>query len=150
MPTTTRATACSTSGRPGASRTDYVTCRTENDQRAVQGISLHASQRAAHDVAQRALVLVREARQRLRRLLEPRGQTGAPLGAAPGDREHLHPAVVLGRAPLDEAAVLEAVDDPGDVRVVAAQRHGQLAHRLGVRPGVGAPGPYLRRANGAI
>ena len=34
--------------------------------------------------------------------------------------EHLHAAVVLGGAALDQAAVLEAVDDAGHVRVVAA------------------------------
>ena len=63
------------------------------------------------------------------RLLEALGEPLADLGAALGDDEHLHAPVVRRAAALDQAAVLEAVDDPGDVRVVAVQRLGEVAHR---------------------
>src|ERR1700761_7619707 len=59
------------------------------------------------------------------------GEPLADLGAALGHDEHLHAPVVLRAAALDEAAVLEAVDDPRDVRVVAVQRLGEIAHRHG-------------------
>ena len=57
-----------------------------------------------------------------------RSRTSAP---ALGDDEHLHAPVVRGAPALDEAAILEAVDDPRDVRVVAVQRLGEIAHRHG-------------------
>src|SRR5690349_23455875 len=42
-------------------------------------------------------------------------------------RSQLDAPVVLGRPALDQAAVLEPVDDAGDVRVVAAEDLGELA-----------------------
>ena len=49
------------------------------------------------------------------------------------------------RPPLDEAAVLEAVDDPRDVGVVAAERAGEVAHGAGVLRVERAQGHDLRR-----
>ena len=88
---------------------------------------------AAHDVAQRQLIGLGQAGERLRGRVEALAQPRAQLGAAVGHDEHLHAAVVLGRVALDEAAVLEAVDDARDVRVVAVQRARELAHRAGLR-----------------
>jgi citrate synthase len=98
-------------------------------------------ERPPHDVAERALILRREAGQRARRLLEALGEALADLGAALGDGEHLHAPVVRRAAALDEAAVLEAVDDARDVRVVAVQGVGELAHRdrpVGIEDAEGA------------
>ena len=48
-----------------------------------------------------------------------------------GERERLHPAVGRCGVALDEAAGLEPVGQPRDVRRIAAQRLGQRAHRQG-------------------
>ena len=45
------------------------------------------------------------------------------------EREDLHAPVAIRRAALDQAARLEPVDDPGDVRGVAEQRLRERAHR---------------------
>src|SRR5256885_7844859 len=89
-----------------------------------------ATEGAAHDVAQRPLVLGREVGQRLWRLVQAGGEARADPRAALGDHQHLHAPVVLARAALDETAVLETVDDARHLRVVAAQRKGPLAHPL--------------------
>jgi hypothetical protein len=61
--------------------------------------------------------------------VQPVAQRGAQLQPFAGEREQLHAAVVIGRPSLDEAAVLQAVDDAGDVGVVAPEDAGELAHR---------------------
>ena len=58
-----------------------------------------------------------------------------------GEHEHLHAAVVLGGAALDEAARLEAVDDPGDVGVVAVQRVRRARSSSSARRGRAASAP---------
>src|SRR5439155_3431791 len=112
---------------------------------------LRARHRLAEQVAQQHLLLGREALERLGRLLHARLDAAAQVLAGLGDDEHLHAAVVGGRPPLDEPARLEAVDDAGDVRVVAGKRLGELAHRqrvLGIerleRPELGGREVELR------
>ena len=48
-----------------------------------------------------------------------------------GEHQKLHPPVPLGRLAAHEPALLEAIDDAGDVRVVAEQGVGEVAHLLG-------------------
>ena len=92
-----------------------------------------------------ATVLVGEARERLGRRGQALGEPAADLRPAVGDHEHLHAPVAAGAVALDEPAVLETVDDTGDVRVVAAQRAGQLAHGDGVLGSQHTQGHRLRR-----
>ena len=117
--------------RPGASRTDRARRRSHNGARC--GAGCQARPRARRMMSRSARWSSGERPASAsggssRRAARP-ARTCAPRSVM---HQHLHAPVVLGRAALDEAAVLEAVDDPGDVRVVAAQREGELAHRLGL------------------
>src|SRR5207248_4009244 len=80
-------------------------------------------------VSQLALLVRAQRCELRRRLLHPRDDAVPEYLALVGEAEQLDPAVVRRRAPLDEAARLEAVDDARDVRGVAPERVGQLAHR---------------------
>ena len=66
-------------------------------------------------------------------------------GGEPGgrERERLDPAVVGRGLALDEPARLEPVDEPGDVRRVAAELGGEGAHGPGLRGVEGLEGPDL-------
>ena len=61
------------------------------------------------------------ARERLRGRVEALGKRSRSSAPRAREHEHLDAPVVLGGAALDQAAVLEAVDDPRDVGVVAVQ-----------------------------
>src|SRR4051812_27270010 len=76
-------------------------------------------QRLAHEVAQDDLLVARRALEGLGSLLHALLDAPAHVDARLGDDEHLHAAVGRRRAPLDEAAVLEPIDDARDVGVVA-------------------------------
>src|SRR5437763_8127106 len=91
-----------------------------------------AIQRLREEVAQRALLAVREP-------VEGRGRRGqAPadlLADAPalvGQDEQLHAAVALVAAALHVAALLEPIGDPGDRRAVAAEQARDRAHGGGL------------------
>ena len=81
-----------------------------------------------------------EARERVGRRVQPvaeRRRAAASPGV--GEHEQLDAAVVLGRAALDEAAVLEPVDDAGDVGVVAAEDRRRARSSATRLAGVAAP-----------
>ena len=84
---------------------------------------------AAEDVAERPLVVLGERGDRGRRLAHQVVDARADLAAGRGEREHLHATVAAGAPPLDQAAGLEPVRDPGHVRRVADEELGERAHR---------------------
>jgi hypothetical protein len=91
------------------------------------GVPLAVEQGSAQEVAELALLDDRELAQARRRLGQPVEQAHSQGGALLGEHQGLDPPVAGGRPALDQAAVAEPVDDPGDVRGVAVEPGGQLA-----------------------
>src|SRR5262249_30614692 len=92
------------------------------------GNALH---RQLEDVSKGPLFLLGEGGNRGGRLSQPLGDLAPhPLTLLRQD-DQLHAAVALGSFATDELTLLEAVDDAGDVRVVAEEKVGELAHLAG-------------------
>src|SRR5687768_8321128 len=75
----------------------------------------------AQDLEEAPLILGGERAERRGRLRHLLGESLAHLPAGGGEHELLHASIALVGTPLDEAAGLEAVDDTGHVRGVAAE-----------------------------